>query len=199
MPGRYRIEMITDPGFRPASIASDGEHLWRIHPDRVAVRPAGRLPGGIGSIIDPAWLLDSYRLSAQDTVTVSGRPGLRILAVPEHGPSPMLRQGLLPGASAVTDEIEVTVDTELAITLRQVWSCQGYPVLRSELSSVTTDIDPDAFLMQPPPGARICRPSRPAVLAVSSRSTTRWGVPGVAGPRSCTWAGSRAASCWRCC
>ncbi len=155
MPGRYRIEMITDPRFRPASIASDGEHLWRIYPDRVAVRPAGRLPGGIGSIIDPAWLLDSYRLSVQDTVTVSGRPGLPILAVPEHWPSPMLRQGLLQGPSAVTDEIEVTVDTELGITLRQVWSCQGHPVLRSELSSVTTDIDPDAFLMQPPPGARI--------------------------------------------
>ncbi len=67
----------------------------------------------------------------------------------------MLRQGLLQGASAVTDEIEVTVDTELAITLRQVWSCQGHPGLRSELSSVTTDIDPDAFLMHRPPGARI--------------------------------------------
>ncbi len=64
----------------------------------------------------------------------------------------MLRQGLLQGASAVTDEIEVTVDTELAITLRQVWSCQGHPGLRSELSSVTTDIDPDAFLMHRPPG-----------------------------------------------
>jgi len=67
----------------------------------------------------------------------------------------MLRQGLLQGASAVTDEIEVTVDTELAITLRQVWSCQGRPVLHWELTGVTTDVDPDAFTFRPPPGARI--------------------------------------------
>ncbi len=31
----------------------------------VAVRPAGPLPDGIGSVIDPAWLLAGYQLSTQ--------------------------------------------------------------------------------------------------------------------------------------
>ncbi len=61
MPGRYRIEMITDPGFRSASIASDGEHLSRIYPDPVAVRPVGRLPGGIGSIPPGSWTAIGFR------------------------------------------------------------------------------------------------------------------------------------------
>ena len=67
----------------------------------------------------------------------------------------MLRQGLEPGVWAAGDQIDVIVDTELGITLRQVWSCQGRPVLHWELTCVTTDIDPDAFTFRPPPGARI--------------------------------------------
>ena len=39
-----------------------------------------------------------------------------------------------------------------------------------------------------------CRSKHPAVWLVSSRLTTRWGARGVGGPRSCTWAASRAAS-----
>jgi len=152
MPGCYRIDMLTDPGARAGCVASDGERMWRVYPDRVAVRPAGPLPDGIGSVLDAAWLLAGYQLSVQGTVTAGGRPGLRIVAVPA---SPVLRQGLQPGVWAAGDQIEVIVDAELGITLRQVWSCQGRPVLHWELTGVTTDIDPDAFTFRPPPGARI--------------------------------------------
>lgn len=44
-------------------------------------------------------------------------------------------------------------------------------------------------------GARkkgICRRSHPAGLASPSRPITRWAGPGAGGPRSCTWAASRA-------
>lgn len=63
--------------------------------------------------------------------------------------------GTAAGVSAAGDRIEVIVDAELGITLRQVWSCRGRPVLHSELTGVTTDINPDAFTFRPPPGARI--------------------------------------------
>ncbi len=157
MPGCYRIDMLTDPGARAACIASDGERMWRVYPDRVAVGPAGPLPPGIGSVLDPSWLLDGYQLSTQGTVTVGGRPGLRIAAVPA---SPVLRQGLQPGVSAAADQIEVIVDAELGITLRQVCSFQGLPLVHSELAGVTTDIDPEAFAFRPPPGARIIHGGR---------------------------------------
>ena len=157
MPGCYRIDMLTDPGTRPGCIASDGERAWRVYPDRVAVRRAGPLPDWIGWVIDPAWLLDGFQLSVQGTVTVGGRPGLRIVAVPAWPRSPVRRQGLQPGLSAVGDRIEVIVDAELGIILRQVWSSQDRQVLHSELTGVTTDIDPDAFTFSPPPGARIVR------------------------------------------
>jgi len=94
MPGCYRIDMLTDPGTRPGCIASDGHRAWRVYPDRVAVRRAGPLPDWIGWVIDPAWLLDGFQLAVHGTVTVGGRPGLRIVAVPG---SPVRRQGLQPG------------------------------------------------------------------------------------------------------
>jgi transposase len=40
----------------------------------------------------------------------------------------------------------------------------------------------------------ICRRNRPAGSVVRSRRIMRWGARGVAGPRSCTWAASTAAS-----
>ena len=40
----------------------------------------------------------------------------------------------------------------------------------------------------------ICRSNHPAGRLVSSRPITRWDARGVAGPRSCTWAASRAAN-----
>jgi len=160
MPGCYRIEMLTDAAARAACIASDGERMWRVYPDRVAVGPAGPLPPGIGSVLDPAWLLDGYQLSTEGRVTVGGRTGLRILAVPKWPRAEVLRLGLQPGVLAAADQIEVIVDAEFGITLRQVCPSQGHTVLHSELAGVTTDIDPEAFAFRPPPGARIIHGGR---------------------------------------
>ena len=105
-----------------------------------------------GEVIDLAWLLAGYRLSVQGTATVGGRSELRIVVA---RPSPVPRQRLQPGVWAAGDQVEVIVDAELGIALRQVWSWHGRAVLYSELTGVTTDIDPDAFTLRPPPGARI--------------------------------------------
>jgi hypothetical protein len=80
MPGCYRIDTLTDSGTGPSSTACDGSRLWLVHPDRIAVRPATPPPAGISLIIDPAWLLHGYQLTADETVTDSGRPVLRVVA-----------------------------------------------------------------------------------------------------------------------
>ena len=90
--------------------------------------------------------------SVQGTATVGGRSELRIVVA---RPSPVPRQRLQPGVWAAGDQVEVIVDAELGIALRQVWSWHGRGVLYSELTGVTTDIDADAFTLRPPPGARI--------------------------------------------
>jgi transposase len=65
---------------------------------------------------------------------------------------------------------------------------------------ITWDVSVDSTIArahQHAAGARkrgICRRNRPVGSAVSNRLITRWAAPGVAGPRSCTWAASRAAS-----
>src|SRR6266545_6213335 len=63
---------------------------------------------------------------------------------------------------------------------------------------VTWDVSVDSTVArahQHAAGARkrgICRRNHPTASAASSRLTTRWAGRGVAGPRSCTWAASRA-------
>ena len=78
MPGCYRIDTVTDPGTKAATTACDGNRLWLVYPDRIAVRPAAPLPDGVSPILDPAWLLREHPLTAEETVTDSGHPALRV-------------------------------------------------------------------------------------------------------------------------
>jgi transposase len=65
---------------------------------------------------------------------------------------------------------------------------------------ITWDVSVDSTIArahQHAAGARkrgICRRNHPAGMAGSSRPTTRWAAPVVAGPPRCTWAVSRAAN-----
>jgi transposase len=65
---------------------------------------------------------------------------------------------------------------------------------------ITWDVSVDSTLARAhqhaagAPKKGICRSNRPAGRVAPSRRTMRWGARGVAGPRSCTWAASRAVS-----
>lgn len=153
MPGCYLIEAVTDPGDRPVRIVCDGQRLWRAYPDRVAVRAAEPLPQGIAAIIDPAWLLDQfYQVSVLGEAVVDGRPALHVMAAGKMLPPRLLRQ---PSAPVLTDQVEVFIDRALGICLRQVGSYQGHPVLRTELTGLTTEVDKSAFDYEPPPGTKV--------------------------------------------
>jgi outer membrane lipoprotein-sorting protein len=153
MPGRYLIEAITDPGRKPAVIACNGQQLWRAYPDRVAVRTAEPVPREITTIIDPAWLLDEwYQVSVLGEAVVDGRPALHVRAAGDWLPP---QSGPLSGTPVFSDQVEVFIDRELGICLRQVSSCQGHPVLRTELTGLTTEADPALFDFTPPPGMKV--------------------------------------------
>ena len=151
MPGCYRIDAVTDPGPKPVSTACDGNHLWLVYPDRIAVRPAAPPPAGISLIIDLAWLLHGYQLSAGETVTDSGRPALRVVAALTQ----KFARGPLSGTTIAADKVEATIDLQLGVALSQIWYVEGHPVLRTELSAVTPDVDPATFRIEPPPGTRV--------------------------------------------
>jgi hypothetical protein len=143
MPGCYRIDAVTDRGPMPASTACDGQRLRRTYPDHVDVRAAAPPPAGIVAMIDPAWLLNGYRLAA-DGAAFAGRPAVRVMATGEAaGWSP------LSDAPVVADQVEALIDVRLGVALHQVWSLQGSPVLRTELSDVTADVDPALFRVEP--------------------------------------------------
>jgi outer membrane lipoprotein-sorting protein len=151
MPGRYRIDAITDPGTRPATTACDGDRLWLVYPDRIAVRPAAPPPAGISLIIDLAWLLHEYPLAAGEIVTDSGRPALRVVAEQTQ----KFARGPLSGQPIAADQVEVIIDLELGVALGQIWHLEGHLVHRTELSTVTPDVDLAAFHIEPPPGTRV--------------------------------------------
>jgi len=129
MPGKYRIDYLTgDWNRRNKTVACDGEHTRKLFDDHVAVGPARRLRKPvIADLVDPAWLLSKWRLSAAGEASVAGRPGFRIVAEPSTG---IVRAG---GISA----LEVIVDAELGVVLRQTDFAGGRPVMRSELRNLT--------------------------------------------------------------
>jgi outer membrane lipoprotein-sorting protein len=151
MPDRYRIDAVTDPGTKPVTTACDGDRLWLVYPDRIAVRPAAPPPAGIALIVDSAWVLHEYPLSVDEAATGSGRPALRVVAERTD----KLTQGPLSGTPITADQVEVTVDVQLGVALSQIWYLGGHPVFRTELSAVTPEVDLAAFRIEPPPGTRV--------------------------------------------
>jgi outer membrane lipoprotein-sorting protein len=170
MPDRYRINNPSASGGRPVCTACDGKQFWRVYPDRVGIRPAKPLPVGLASMIDPRWLL-TYRLEATGMSTVSGRSALTITAF--RGNGPVLSQSPFSRRPAPADRIEVAVDAELGIVLRQIRYLGDQPVMQAELSDIATGCDPSVFRIDPPPGTKIITAgllaesgTSPAALAV---------------------------------
>jgi outer membrane lipoprotein-sorting protein len=151
IPGCYRIDTLTDPETKPVTTACDGNRLWLVYPDRIAVRPAAPPPAGISLIIDPAWLLHEHPLTADETVTDTGRPALRLVATLTQKSA----RGPLSGTMIVADKVEATIDLQLGIALTQIWYRESNPVLHTELANVTPDADPATFRIEPPPGTRV--------------------------------------------
>lgn len=134
MPGRYRIDYLTgDWQTRSKAIACDGEQTRRLFDDRVAVGPARPLKYDLTDLLDPAWLLGKWNLSAAGADSIAGRTGLRVIAEPSTATA-------CPG---LFSPVEVIVDAELGVVLRQTCYAGGRPATRSELRNLTPDDNSD--------------------------------------------------------
>lgn len=141
MPDRYRIDFRGDQGDRhPRTIACDGERLRKIYHNRVIASPAKSLPTDFVTLVDPAWLLGDWQLTEGGQETFSGRTAIRVQAVPP--PHPNLRWQRDPPTPV---RIDLLIDTELGIVLRQVSYAGDQAVARIELRDVTIRPEVDLF------------------------------------------------------
>jgi hypothetical protein len=147
LPGRYRIDYGTGNWHaRYAAIACDGERARKIFANRVAVGPAMPLTDDIASLVDPAWLLSTWKLSAAGPARVAGRPGFRVVAEPTQGRVAAMGFSL----------VEVVVDAELGILLQRTAFAGQRPAIRTELRSVRPGGDRHAgFGADAAPGLRV--------------------------------------------
>jgi hypothetical protein len=151
MPGRYRIDYRTGNWHvRYAALACDGTHTRKIFADRVAVGPARPLTIDIAWLVDPAWLLSTWKLSAAGPARVAGRPGLRVVAEPTQGRVAAMGLSL----------VEVIVDAELGILLQHTSFAGDRPAVRTELRSVRPagDREPGGNREAGPGGTRAAGP-----------------------------------------
>ena len=161
MPGRYRLDFLTGNCRPYRAIACDGTQSTTGYNDKVVTGPVTQPEPDIRAIADPAWLLDRWQLSAAGEVTVAGRRGLRVIArAPEETRAP---EEIFPaGPGLQFSPLEVILDPELGIALRQTSYYGSRPATRSELRSVLPDpettqagtSDPAAFRIAPEPGMR---------------------------------------------
>jgi hypothetical protein len=147
MPGRYRIDQLTGHWRPPCqAVACDGEHTRKLYRDRVAVGPATPLRRDLAELTDPAWLLDRWALSVTGEASVAGRRGFRVVA---RSPGPAGRPVGGPFSA-----IEVVVDAELGVLLRQTRYLGDRPATRTELRDLTTPTRPADFRLPNPAGLR---------------------------------------------
>ena len=113
------------------TIACDGQHCWKVYPDKITTGPAQPLDRSIRDLTDPSWLLRCW-LSGGGTVSSSGRPAYRINVGRRIGDE---SPALLLFPAVVAD-----VDADTGLVLRLTSYIGTRPVQRCELRDVTTDV-----------------------------------------------------------
>lgn len=147
---QYRIDYLENSRARkPTLVAADGEHRWRVYPDRVTVGPAVPLPPEIAAMLDPAWLLD-WRLTGGSPVRLNDRAGY-VIGV--HQPVRPAAALSLPDRAPA----EAVIDAELGILLRLRFTYSGRDHNRYELRQVVSSQprDPAGFRLLVPDGVPV--------------------------------------------
>ena len=128
----------------------DGDRSWRVFDDGApAAEWAGPRRPPLSTLLRPSWLLTGFTLEIREPVTACGREALRVVATPRRS----IRDTTGPWHQPV-DRVEVIVDAELGILLRQEEIFDGKPLSLTELVSVS--LNPagagDDAQFQPPSG-----------------------------------------------
>ncbi|MDQ2813298.1 MAG: hypothetical protein M3Z75_15850 [Actinomycetota bacterium] len=127
----------------------DGDRSWHVFDDAPAAERAGPRRPPLSMLLRPSWLLSGFTLEIREPVTAGGREALRVTVTPRRSISDATRPGHQP-----LDRVEVIVDAELGILLRQEEIFDGKPLSLTELVSVS--LNPagggDGAQFQPPAG-----------------------------------------------
>jgi len=142
MPGRYRIDyLVDDRSGQPRAIACDGERLRKLYHNRLVTAPPRLLAPAFARLIDPAWLLEHWQLSAAGEALAGGRRGFQVIAEP---PAWVRRDAWTRRDDRSSCRVAVVIDAELGIVLRQVSYASDRPAVRFELRGVTAARPGDA-------------------------------------------------------
>jgi hypothetical protein len=147
IPGLYRLDYLSGDWSKSyKAIACDGEHTTKLFDDRVATAPARPLDANFACMLDPAWLLNGWRLAVIGTATVAGRYGIQIRAV-AAGMADIDADNLFTRA-------ELVVDAELGVLLRHTTYVQDQAATRTELRNLHPLDGGISFRIVPGPGMR---------------------------------------------
>lgn len=181
VPGQYRLDYVAGSwNKRYKAIASDGEHTTKLFDDRVATGPLLPLDADLAAMLDPAWLLNGWRLA----VMATARVGIAIRAVAAGEPDDS-------AGNLLATRADLVVDTELGVLLRHTTYVGDRPVTRTELRDVRPLDDSTSFRIVPSPGMRSVTDSggplgdrnlpRPAEAAATAAAVAAAGAVAVTG------------------
>jgi len=147
IPGHYRLDHVSgDWNKRYKAIACDGEHTTKLFGDRVATGPVKSLDAKFAAMLDPAWLLNGWRLAVIGPASIAGRNGIRIRAVAAESAG--------NAADALLTRADVVVDAELGILLRNITYVDDHPATCTELRDVCPLDEKTTFRILPGPAMR---------------------------------------------
>jgi hypothetical protein len=184
MPGRYRLDYLSgDWNKRYKAIACDSERTTKLFKDRVATGPIKPLNADLAAMLDPAWLLNGWRLAVVGPASVAGRNGIQIRAV-AAGTADI-------GADTLFKRADVVVDAELGVLLRNTTYVNDQPATRTELRALRPLDEKTGFRIVPGPGMRSVTDSgtpladlnlpRPAEAAAAAATLAAAGAVAVTG------------------
>jgi hypothetical protein len=128
-PGRYRLDYLSgDWNKRYKAIASDGEHTTKLFNDKVATGPVKPLDTSFACMLEPAWLLNGWKLTVIGPAHVAGREGIHLRAT--------ARRHSLDDADELLARADLVVDGELGVLLRHTSYLGDEPVTRIELRNI---------------------------------------------------------------
>lgn len=132
--GRYRFEL--DHHDERRLIVSDGVSCWVIRDQQADQSVADLMHPPMGQLVRPTWLMRQLRLTATGTTEVAGRAAVQVRGTPRL---PANRWSLV---IALLHRVDIAIDAELGLVLRQEAVFDGQPL--SSLEVTDLQINPSA-------------------------------------------------------
>lgn len=142
MPAQYRLDYISgDWNKAYKAIACDGEHTTKLFDDRVATGPAKPLEARLARMLDPAWLLNGWRLAVIGRESIAGRDAIHLRATASRT-APSTPNDRQPRS-------DLLLDAELGILLRTTTYVGDRPATRTELRDLRPLDAQTSFRIEP--------------------------------------------------